>query len=167
MDYYDETAEGYDELHKEEQEKKLKIICEHLKVQKDEKLLDVGCGTGFACRWFRCEYVGIDPASDMIKAAKKRGCCRFLVGKAEELPFADASFDIVISVTAIHNFDDVMKGLSEMRRVGKSRYAFSVLKKSKKLGMIRRAINELFEVTKEVEEAKDIIFFCSKHPDKP
>ena len=46
MNYYDEISEGYEELHKEEQEKKIELIKQHLKVNPEEKLLDVGCGTG-------------------------------------------------------------------------------------------------------------------------
>ena len=46
MNYYDKIAKGYEELHKEEQLKKIKLIKTILKVNPTDKLLDVGCGTG-------------------------------------------------------------------------------------------------------------------------
>ena len=39
MNYYDEIAEGYEELHKEEQEKKIEIVKKHLEINPDDKLL--------------------------------------------------------------------------------------------------------------------------------
>ena len=85
-----------------------------------------------------------------------------LLGKAEEIDFPDKSFDIVISLTSIHNFDDIEEGLKEIERVGKDKFAFSVLKRSNKAGEIEKIINKLFKVDEKVEEDKDIIFFCSK-----
>ncbi len=151
MTYYDEIANGYDELHKEEQLKKLKIIKDNLEINKFDKLLDVGCGTGFSLDYFDCNCIGIDP-SKMSKDS------RIIKGKAESLPFKDNEFDIVISVTAIHNFDDIEQGLKEMKRVGKDKFAFSVLKKSKSFNKIKKLIYNLFKIKKEIEEEKDVIF---------
>ena len=52
MNYYDEISEGYEELHKEEQETKIKIIKDWLAPGFNQKLLDVGCGTGLAAQFF-------------------------------------------------------------------------------------------------------------------
>ena len=53
MTYYDDISSGYEELHKEEQLKKVSSIKKHLKVNSSDKLLDVGCGTGLMT------YIGI------------------------------------------------------------------------------------------------------------
>ena len=153
MSYYSSIAKGYDNLHKEEQLKKLKIIKENLGIRKTDKLLDVGCGTGFSLDFFGCDCTGIEPSIEMAGNNKK-----IMMGKSEELPFANNSFDIVISVTAIHNFDDVKKGLEEMKRVGKEKFAFSVLKKAKSFETIKKTIHDLFTINKQIEEEKDIIF---------
>src|SRR3989338_825386 len=105
MDYYSATAKGYDELHREEQLNKLRIIKENIDINKTDKLLDVGCGTGFSLNFFNCQCTGIEPSEEMAQDNKK-----IIIGKAENLPFPDNSFDIVISVTAIHNFDNIEHG---------------------------------------------------------
>jgi ubiquinone/menaquinone biosynthesis C-methylase UbiE len=158
MGYYDEIAESYEGLHKEEQLNKIRIIAEHLDIKPDDKVLDVGCGPGFAAEVIEADFTGIDPSAELVKKAPFRA----LVGCAEDLPFDDDSFDVVISITAIHNFDDIRKGLEEMRRVGKDRFAFSILKKSPKFDEIETLIRELFEVGKAIGEEKDVIFFCHR-----
>ena len=66
MNYYNEIAEGYNELHKEEQLNKLKIIKENIEINKTDKLLDVGCGTGISSD-FDCNVYAIDPSEELLK----------------------------------------------------------------------------------------------------
>ncbi len=158
MTYYDELAESYNNLHGEEQLRKAKLILQHIKIKKSDKLLDVGCGTGIATELFPCSKQGIDPAKELVKQ------CSFpaIVGKAESLPFKDNSFDIVISLTAVHNFDDIEKGLNEIARVAKRDIALSILKKSSKLKDIESTISKLFKVRERLDDVHDVIFVCSK-----
>ena len=160
MTYYNEISEGYDELHSEEQLKKARIIRDKLELKRSDKLLDVGCGNGFYLDLFDCDVTGIDPSEELI--TKYKGSHQVLLGNAENLDFPEKSFDIVISLTSIHNFDDIEKGLKEIERVGKDKFAFSVLKRSSKAGEIEKIINKLFKIKEKVEEDKDIILFCSK-----
>jgi ubiquinone/menaquinone biosynthesis C-methylase UbiE len=167
MNYYDKIAKSYEELYKEEQEKKLAIIKKYFEASKDDKLLDVGCGTGISTEAFDCNKTGIDPSKKLIEIAKKKAAkvkgnkTRYVVGSAEKLPFKDHSFDIVISITAIQNFDDIEKGLREIKRVGKDRFVLTFLKKSQKQKKIRQLIHSLFKVMKEIDEDKDAILLCS------
>ncbi|MBW2991516.1 class I SAM-dependent methyltransferase [Candidatus Woesearchaeota archaeon] len=160
MKYYNEISKSYDELHGEEQLKKARIIRDKLECKRSHKLLDVGCGTGFYLDIFDCDVTGIDPSEELIQQYK--GSHQLLLGKAEELAFDDNEFDIVISITSIHNFKDVEKGLKEIKRVGKNKFVFSVLKKSNKFEMTERLIKEMFSIKERIEEDKDVIFFCSK-----
>jgi len=153
MEYYDGIADGYDELHKEEQLKKIRIIRANLNVKKTDYLLDIGTGTGFALELFDCKKIGIDPSPKLLKKAK----VSVIKGKAEKIPFPDKIFDIVISVTAIHHFDDIEKGLMEIKRVAKDKVAFSLLKKSPKFENIRELIKKSFKINKEINEDKDLI----------
>lgn len=158
MDYYDAIAKGYNELHWEEQLRKLSIIKNNIKIGKNTKILDVGCGTGISSG-FECNVVGVDPSINLIKQSSNK---KKVVGIAESLPFKGSSFDYVISVTAIHNFTNINKSISEMKRVCRRNLVFSVLKKPEKFGFIKKSIEENFRVEKIIEEDKDVIFFCKE-----
>ena len=162
--YYDQISSGYEELHKEEQEKKLGIIKKELngRISKNTLLLDVGCGTGITSN-FDCSVFGADPAIKLLEKSLERKKPDFRVcAEAEHLPFKDNSFDIVVSVTALQNFHDIGMGLDEIRRVGKENciFALSFLKRSGKKDLILEKIKKRFDVKKEVEEDKDMILFC-------
>ncbi len=97
---------------------------------KGEQVLDVGCGTGWLTR-IAADAVGpsgtawgIDPAPDMIRLARQTAGCRhcgarFKFAAAEDLPFEDDSFDVVILSLVLHHLppDARAAGLREVRRV--------------------------------------------------
>jgi SAM-dependent methyltransferase len=75
------------------------------------RVLDVGCGVKPYYPWFRdkaVSYVGVDigdnPAAD-------------LVGVVEDLPVADASFDVVLCNQVLEHCDDPARAVRELRRV--------------------------------------------------
>ena len=158
MTYYDDIAQGYEELHKEEQEKKIQLLKKYVKVKPNEKLLDVGCGTGLTTvPWEGVRY-GIDPAKKLIERAREKDKVAYKVAQAESIPFPDHFFDWVISVTAIQNFENIEKGLKEIKRVGKERFALTALKRSPKMKEIESLIRKHFKVKEMIEEDKDLIF---------
>ncbi|MBI2658965.1 class I SAM-dependent methyltransferase [Candidatus Woesearchaeota archaeon] len=158
MEYYNAISEGYDELYKEEQLNKLSVIKNIIKINKNTRMLDVGCGTGISSE-FDCDVAGVDPSISLLKLNKNN---KKIIGIAESLPFKSNSFDYVVSITAIHNFNNIKKSIDEMKRVGKERFVFSVLKKSKKFDVIKNLIEKNFNIEKLIEEGKDSIFFCGK-----
>jgi ubiquinone/menaquinone biosynthesis C-methylase UbiE len=91
------------------------------------RLLDVGCGTGYLLRSLatRCpdadELTGIDPAPSMIKVATASatgdGRLSFSVGVAEQLPYPDGNFDLLVSSTSFDHWSDQQAGLRECERV--------------------------------------------------
>jgi len=157
MEYYNEISKGYEELHGEEQRKKLIVLKQNMKVKKNDLLLDVGCGSGISSD-FDCDVIGIDPSIELLQTGFGKRKAKLLVcGVAEFLPFKDNSFGIVTSLTAIHNFNDIEKGLMEMKRVGKGKIGVSILKKSEHADKIIGIINDEFGIKERVEEDKDIM----------
>ena len=143
MTYYDEIAAGYNELHKAEQLQKLSFIEDLDIIRPTDTLLDVGCGTGFSLDYFTVrKATGIDPAKQLIEQYDGRQ--RIMLGNAEDLPFEDESFDVVISVTAIQNFEHIRRGLEEIHRVGSGRWVLTFLKASNKADNILALIKEIF-----------------------
>ncbi len=158
MKYYNDLAQGYEELYKEEQLKKIEIIKQYIPFHEKWAVLDVGCGPYFAD--LKGRVVGIDPAAKLLKIAKKK--IPVVQARGESLPFKNNSFMAVVSITALQNFDDIEKGLLEMKRVAKEYVVISVLKKSPKIMMIEELMAKVFHSFKAIEEEKDIIFFCRK-----
>ncbi|MBT4334310.1 class I SAM-dependent methyltransferase [archaeon] len=149
MNYYDQIAEGYEELHREEQLKKVKLVIDLINIG-DETVLDVGCGTALYGDLFS-DYTGVDNSKGMLEKSKYN----VQYGDAEEIPFLDDSFDCVISITALQNVKNIQKAISEIKRVSKNKIAISVLKKSSKISKFKELLSD-FE---QFEEDKDIIFY--------
>ena len=159
MNYYNSISESYNELHREEQLSKIRLIKDNLKIKNQDLLLDVGCGTGIFAEEFNCIKIGINPSIEMLKQGKN---AFYIQACAENLPFKDACFDFVISVTAIHNFKNIKRGLEEIKRVSRKNVVLSILKKSAKINEIKDNIQKLFKITKTIEENQDIIFFAKR-----
>lgn len=98
----------------------LKDIVQKLKVQ-NPKILDVGCGTGANLEMLTQfgESEGVDVSDDALEFCKAKGL-KAHKGLAEELPFADASFDLVTALDVVEHLDDDVAGLAEMNRVLKT-----------------------------------------------
>jgi len=106
------------------QQSKINIeVIDALNLQKDHRVLDVGCGTGVVTRAIadrlskECNgmAMGIDAASKMILGAReKRGSdnCQFEIAAAEELPFEDESFDSAVSTLFFHHIQLDLKEIA-------------------------------------------------------
>lgn len=85
------------------------------------RALDVGCGEGRMCRLmqeFGIETVGIDPTEAMVAEARRRDPSGdYRVGQAEQLPFADAGFDLAVSCLTLIDITDYGAAIAEMARV--------------------------------------------------
>jgi ubiquinone/menaquinone biosynthesis C-methylase UbiE len=91
-----------------------------------KSLLDVGCGTGRLLRSAQVRFPaarldGVDAAAGMVKQARLSAGAdspiNFQEATAEALPFANASFDAVMSTLTFHHWADQAKGIAEVSRV--------------------------------------------------
>src|SRR5215813_5351449 len=90
-----------------------KAMADHYGLKAGDKILDVGCGKGFLLYDFTkvvpgIELWGIDVSDYAIANAKEEIKDRLQVGNAVALPYPDDSFDLVISINALHtlhNYD--------------------------------------------------------------
>jgi len=93
-----------------------------------ERVLDLGCGTGIvarrvaSCVGARCKVTGIDVNPNMLAVAKLAADREGLIidwreGNAEQLPFPESSFDLVVCQFALMFVTNKAVALAEMRRV--------------------------------------------------
>lgn len=163
--YYDDLAEGYEELYGDEQRKKMKIIRGKIEIYPETRVLDVGCGNGISSN-FDCYCVGIDPSKELIEEAKKNDKNEkheYIIEKAEnlyKLQFKDKEFDYVLCVSAVHHFEELEEFLKEIERIGNN-FIITVLKKSREKEKIINTIKQNLKIKEEIEEEKDIILFCN------
>ncbi len=116
-------------------------------------LLDIGAGSGISTKPFEkyCTCYALDPSIELLKKYKGKK----VLATAEKIPFKNKTFDIIISVTALHH-TNLKQAIKEINRVAKpnSIIAISFLKKSKKL----KQIKHLLKHYKQINSDKDIIF---------
>src|SRR5215813_11011595 len=99
---------------------------ELMRVHAHDRILDLGCGTGWASRrlahlaqWG--EVVGLDVADEMLSRAELASLgiknVRYIWGSAERIPAEDGYFQKVLSVESFYYYADQGKALDELRRV--------------------------------------------------
>jgi protein-L-isoaspartate(D-aspartate) O-methyltransferase len=105
-----------------------KRLAAHYGLRPGARILDIGCGKGFLLLVFRCVVDGarvagvdvsryaLDHAMDDVKPFVVRAT-------AAKLPFADRSFDLVLSINTLHNLRaaELDSALREIERVGRGR----------------------------------------------
>lgn len=90
------------------------------------KVLDLGCGAGhvsFTSAKTECSVIAMDMSQKMLDIVEQESQKRQLnniktqSGKAESIPFADSTFDCVISRFSAHHWQDLPKAMAEVKRV--------------------------------------------------
>jgi SAM-dependent methyltransferase len=114
-DLWSERAQAYRESAIHSQGDDLDLVVEWCEPATGVTVLDVATGGGHVARRLRelgCTVVTVDPAPGMKPD---------VVSRAEDLPFADGSFDAVATRLGAHHFADVIASVREMARVARDR----------------------------------------------
>lgn len=103
-----------------------KKLAEHYSLTAGQKVLDVGCGMAHLLYELTqvvpgLDVYGIDISEYALRHAKEEIRDRLQYGKAQDIPFTDNEFDLVISLTTLHNLKvfDLKKAVQEISRVSK------------------------------------------------
>jgi SAM-dependent methyltransferase len=115
------TASGYIELFASASDQAIDSLLDAAGAKPDLKALDLCCGQGNVSEALLsrgCKVVGIDFSPAMLAFARKRAPkATFIEADAQDLPFDDAEFDIVVSNLGVCHVPDQPRTLAEARRV--------------------------------------------------
>lgn len=113
---YDRLGQGYSRVRQPDPRIAVQIDAA---LGKARTVLNVGAGTGSYEPEGR-EVTAVEPSAEMIGQRPPRSA-PVVQASAEELPFADASFDASLAVLTVHHWADLGAGLAELRRVSRER----------------------------------------------
>lgn len=124
---------------------------------KDISVLSICCGDGPEGEFLYklgADVTVSDFSPEAVKAAKRR--CKYLKGvvaDAEDLPFKDNSFDLVIVRHGLHHIPHPFKGLDEMNRVSKKGFIFIEAQRNFVTKLLIR-----FKLAEEYEESGNFVY---------
>ena len=133
---YNQMAAVYDRIWSRYISKSLSFLKDWAQLDPLDTVLDVACGTGAFERLVLLEQptrsiIGVDLSEKMLEIAAQK--CRdypnvaFQNASVTALPFVDRSFDVVVSASAFHYFENPTAALIEMRRVLKPEGELTIL----------------------------------------
>jgi arsenite methyltransferase len=124
-----QLAERYDRLSADRQFRRGKLLISELAIGPDEKVLDVGCGTGALAQYVADlvgpagSVLGIDPLEHRVAMAQRRARANlsFQVGSADDLgALPNATYDVVYLNAVFHWLSEKLGPLQQIFRVLKS-----------------------------------------------
>jgi ubiquinone/menaquinone biosynthesis C-methylase UbiE len=149
-------------------------LLDIVQLKKNMKVLDIGSGLGFPAIELSlrlgnsCKIYAIDPwsaANDRFRLKMKAmriKNVKIVEGVAEELPFEDSFFDLIVSNNGINNVEDDVKVFQEIKRVSKegTRLVFTLNLADSMVEfyqVYKKVLREL-DKTKEIDRLKKHIF---------
>jgi SAM-dependent methyltransferase len=132
-----------------------------------EAALDVGCGPGVLlaelARRLGVERVaGVDPSEPFVAAARAAvPGADVQLAAAEQLPFADGSFDVVLSQLVVNFMTDAEAGAAEMRRVARRAVTACVWDYAGEMTMLRAFWDAALELDPRAPDEGQTMRYCS------
>ena len=145
-DMFNDISSRYDQINKMmtlNMDKNWRKIVYNLSMKDNpRKIIDIATGSGDIALCFAnddVEVIGVDNASMMLNIANKKitktSNVKFQLEDAENMSFEDNTFDVATVGFGVRNFEDLSKGLGEIKRV---------LKPGKKLIILETAVPSFF-----------------------
>ena len=123
---FDVAADAYDRFMGRYSNPLAPLFADFAGISAEQSVLDVGCGPGaltaeLARRLGSSAVTAVDPSESFVAALEERHPdVNVQQAGAEELPFADDSFDAVLAQLVVHFMSDPVAGLREMGRVART-----------------------------------------------
>ena len=128
LDQFTRQAEPFLRRHENSHEDLLQLMVECADVRREDTVLDIACGPGIVSCFFarHAKHVtGLDIVPAMLERAKRLHAERHLtnikwvLGESTALPFANNSFDRVVTRFSFHHYMEPRAAVAEMMRVCK------------------------------------------------
>lgn len=122
------------------------------------RVLDIGCGGGFLAEEFAalgCLVTGVDPSPVSVSAARAHAAVRGLpigyrVGSGENLPAADAAFDVACCCDVLEHVSDLDRVISETARVLRpgGLYLFDTINRTRRSRLLAIKVMQQWPLTR-------------------
>lgn len=113
-DVWGDRADAYRESKTHASDADLDVVVEMCNPDEGLKVLDVATGGGHVARRLR------EHGADVVTTDLSPGMQPDVICPAEDLPFADGSFDVVVTRIAAHHFENIGQAIGELARVSNS-----------------------------------------------
>lgn len=106
--------------------KRIDFISKNISLETNKKVIDIGCGDGLFLYYLEKKYpklscFGIDISLTQLKIAKNNNkVIKLNVAEAENLPFKNGTFDIIIFNSILHHVNSMELSLKEALRICKN-----------------------------------------------
>jgi SAM-dependent methyltransferase len=120
MEIYDQIGNEYSKLRIPD--KRIESLI-HNEIGSCQNIINIGAGSG-SYEPKNYNIVAVEPSKIMI-SQRPIGSAPVIQAYAEYLPFSDKQFDLAMALLTIHHWEDLEKGLMEMKRVSKRQLIFT------------------------------------------
>ncbi len=157
---YDRSADGYDETFWPLQKIKFTRVLAALPLAPTASILDLGAGTGLLARLLPRRFVALDLSRGMLERAPRH--LYRVQADSDALPFADGSFDAVLSFTALLHIPALTASFAEVRRVLRAggSFAFSLLREDRYPSLESQLQSVGLRPYRELACGQDVAWLC-------